>query len=1146
MPRLVRNMIYLLVLFVFISSACSKKKSTQNEPPKPITFTSISPTSGCPGTIVKISGVDVSCAEESLYVKMHLDTIPVMSIVTDGVKHIAFAVPKIKPGNYKIMLCHRDGRSSTSVSFTVLSLPPTGLPPGKVTEEVYNTVTAAAHVVDSILQQLVHDGYVSTDDGDRLSQALGEVAAIISSAKAVLASLPDSEKVLLDQYLQASGLSQAFGTSGQGTGLKKAIQSYGTWLRSEEQYSAFRGLIFGDNLSCALSAIGPVLTVIGVASAAGTLGISAVAVTLITIAISTLDQILDGLIPTDLYRLNMKIVPNQGATLEVGETAKCLFDGYFKTQSGYVSASVSVIVGGILRVLPINVVDKLVAQVCLAIGKSKLEDLLGDVQTVYLPNPIPIDIDYYRSTGNQVLGFVSSAAGGIFPAMQIIQLLQYSGVSFPELGYEPLIISTNLVQYDPNLNEVTAQAPGTMSPQVVTLRMWVINPACEGEGAWWSFLCWGIELPEPLPNSAYSISAITVNPASPHLLVSPASLSFQAFQGGSVPPFQNISITNTGGGTLGWSVSVDSSWLYLDPPFGSLDHYNDQHDEIRVNVTTTNLTPGSYSATVSIKSDADNTPQSVNVNYTIYENHPPDKPSISGPTEGYTRNTYYFTGSATDPDNDSLRYRLVSSSSWSDFVPSGTEVLQGWYFGSQGTWGMGVQAEDKHGAKSEFSSTHWITIQVNPADHFPIAPSQPSGPSTGSPNVIYEFSTSAVDPDGDNVSIMFEWGDGNKEPWCSWVPSGSTVTKSHSYSQPGEFYVRAKAVDPEGAWSPWSEEHRIVIGSIPPSPHIALNPTSLSFSAVQDGTLPSPKSFTITNTGAGTLNWSVADNVSWLDESPKSGSSNSASITVSVNTTNLSAGTYNATITVSSSNANNSPQTVDVSYIVTSTGTPSIPTPGTRIGDLAWDGSYLWCTDSDTRKIYKLNPDNGSVLRTFNFPDGGVEDRNGLTWGAGYLWLIAWNCDDTLLCFPYIVKLKTSDGSVVDSFQAIYHYPGNPYMWAIPICLDWYSDTGPVLWMIDCAYHKVVRVTLNDSPNVTPVDFSFSTPSSWTYGVAWDGNYIWCSSISENKIYKINATNGSIISSYNGPGYAPLGIVWGGGYLWVADPLSDRIYKFQP
>ncbi|MGB5107668.1 MAG: choice-of-anchor H family protein, partial [Candidatus Zixiibacteriota bacterium] len=91
----------------------------------------------------------------------------------------------------------------------------------------------------------------------------------------------------------------------------------------------------------------------------------------------------------------------------------------------------------------------------------------------------------------------------------------------------------------------------------------------------------------------------------------------------------------------------------------------------------------------------------------------------------------------------------------------------------------------------------------------------------------------------------------------------------------------------------------------------------LSFSAVQNGSLPSSQTFTITNGGTGTLNWSVSDNAGWLDVSPTSGNNNSQTITVSVSSTNLSPTTYNATITVSSNNADNSPQTISVTFAVT-------------------------------------------------------------------------------------------------------------------------------------------------------------------------------------------------------------------------------------
>ena len=108
---------------------------------------------------------------------------------------------------------------------------------------------------------------------------------------------------------------------------------------------------------------------------------------------------------------------------------------------------------------------------------------------------------------------------------------------------------------------------------------------------------------------------------------------------------------------------------------------------------------------------------------------------------------------------------------------------------------------------------------------------------------------------------------------------------------------------------------KLSYGGVAP-PHILLQPLSLDFSAAQGANLPNSQTFALSNTGGGTLNWAVSDNASWLDVTPVAGNSNSQTVTVSVNTTNLTNATYNATITVSSSNADNSSQTVSVQYEV--------------------------------------------------------------------------------------------------------------------------------------------------------------------------------------------------------------------------------------
>ncbi len=108
-----------------------------------------------------------------------------------------------------------------------------------------------------------------------------------------------------------------------------------------------------------------------------------------------------------------------------------------------------------------------------------------------------------------------------------------------------------------------------------------------------------------------------------------------------------------------------------------------------------------------------------------------------------------------------------------------------------------------------------------------------------------------------------------------------------------------------------------VRGQAPSSPTITLSPTTLSPSCTQ-GSNASSQSFTVDNTGSGTLSYSISDNQTWLSVTPTSGTSTGEADTITVNyaTSSLSAGTYNATITVSDPNATNNPRTVAVTLTV--------------------------------------------------------------------------------------------------------------------------------------------------------------------------------------------------------------------------------------
>jgi hypothetical protein len=98
-------------------------------------------------------------------------------------------------------------------------------------------------------------------------------------------------------------------------------------------------------------------------------------------------------------------------------------------------------------------------------------------------------------------------------------------------------------------------------------------------------------------------------------------------------------------------------------------------------------------------------------------------------------------------------------------------------------------------------------------------------------------------------------------------------------------------------------------------PTIGFSPTSFSFTATQGGSNPANQILNIWNAGDGTLNWSVNDDATWLSLSPMSGT-NSGTVTLSVNITGLTTGTYNATITITAPGATNSPINIPVTLTI--------------------------------------------------------------------------------------------------------------------------------------------------------------------------------------------------------------------------------------
>ena len=373
---------------------------------------------------------------------------------------------------------------------------------------------------------------------------------------------------------------------------------------------------------------------------------------------------------------------------------------------------------------------------------------------------------------------------------------------------------------------------------------------------------------------------------------SPTTMSFTGQQNGSNPADQTLSISNTGGGTLSWSVSDDATWLSLSPTSGSS---TGETDSVTVSVNTSGLSAGTHNGTITITgTGATNTPQTVTVTLTV---------TSAAPTITRSPTTMSFTGQqgGSNPANQALS---ISNTG-----------------GGTLNWSVSDNAA-------------WLTL------------SPTSGDSTGeTDSVTVSINTSGLSAGTYNGTI--------------------TITGTGATNTPQTVAVT------------------LTVTSVAPT--ITRSPTTMSFTGQQGGSNPANQALSISNTGGGTLNWSVSDDAAWLSLSPTSGSSTGEtdSVTVSINTSGLSAGTYNGTITITGTGATNTPQTVTIALTIATSGSSTI-VGGVKGFVNPMKGEKLTigfkATGAGTVKT-KIFDGTGRLVRELSTPTDGTQ-RGSLQWDA--------------------------------------------------------------------------------------------------------------------------------------------------------------------
>ncbi|MCH8028130.1 MAG: T9SS type A sorting domain-containing protein [candidate division Zixibacteria bacterium] len=402
------------------------------------------------------------------------------------------------------------------------------------------------------------------------------------------------------------------------------------------------------------------------------------------------------------------------------------------------------------------------------------------------------------------------------------------------------------------------------------------------------------------------------------LIVSPDTVSGTAVEAGANPSPDSVDVTEAGGGNIGFTVSELISWASVSPLSGTTP------DELVVTYNISGLAPGNYFDSIAVVSgEADNSPQYIFVSLQVnavekFLAVSPDTLLFTALESGANPPPVSFLVSETGAFN--INFSLSESSDWLSLNKTG------------GTTDESVIASADITALAP--GTYFDSVQVS------------SGDAANSPIYVYAkldvlmvnkflavspdtLSFSAVEAGANPADQSFtvsETGEFNiafsvseSSAWLSLNKSGGTTTEDVTVSvnisglAPGAYLDSVMISSGAANNSPIYEYVSLVVATA--DKFLAVSPGTLSFSAVEAGVNPADQSFTVSETGAFNIAFTVSESSLWLSLD-KSGGTTTEDVTVSVNISGLSPGTYFDSVQVSSGAASNSPIYEYVSFEV--------------------------------------------------------------------------------------------------------------------------------------------------------------------------------------------------------------------------------------
>jgi uncharacterized protein (TIGR03437 family) len=410
----------------------------------------------------------------------------------------------------------------------------------------------------------------------------------------------------------------------------------------------------------------------------------------------------------------------------------------------------------------------------------------------------------------------------------------------------------------------------------------------------------------------------------PQLLATPTSLTFSVQQGAASPAGQTITLASTSGATdvLSYTVTPTGSSNGTQWLLSGLSGTTATGGTLPVSVFSSTLPAGTYSGNLTIAATTSGGTAVANSPVTI----PVTLQVTSGSlTLSNTQLNFAYTVGAASPasqtvtvgssTSQSLVYTAVATSSaqnpWLSVTPangntSGSGTLTISVDGTKLTTAGNYNGSITVTSPGAGNSPATINVQVVVTAGTISAPTTQlnftqviGGPAPAAQSVMVNST-----PAGLQYTVGTTVTSPSNGTWLSATPANGTATSNVSVSVngsglPAGQYNGSVVITSSGAsGSPITVP---VVLTVVPATQMAASPTSLTFNYTIGLQQPAAQNLNISASPSAPFTITGSSNAPWLNVTPSSGTAPST-VSVSVITASIAAGTYNATITISSPN----------------------------------------------------------------------------------------------------------------------------------------------------------------------------------------------------------------------------------------------------